>query len=796
MRKLLFICLSMFFVSAAVAQMQRTQSQMQPKPSKDDPAVERATFVSSAAPISKGVPSSCTKGTLLFENAPIVTHPGSGPGGSDFSWAWDNSTWGIAVFPHEFSVAVDFSILDASWDIDSIRVYAYQTGSTTTSTLNFVSIQIWDGVPGSPGANVIWGDTTTNMMTSTRFTNCYRGTDSTNTQRPIMVAVCNTPGLTLNQGFNYWLEYAIDGTEASGPWVPPIAQGANLQKSNGAYNLTNHLFPLDIFGDPTTSSCPPVSDINVYDIEDVSVSLEWTENGTATEWLIEAGPTGFTPGTVTPVVNTSNPLNLTGLTPGTHYDVYVRAFCAVGDTSIYSLKKSFLTLNCPSTSLCEYEFVMTDDWGDGWNDAAIEIRENGLLVQTVTMESGAFLSLPVLLCDSTQVSLTWISGNYDEECALDIIDPYGATIYSFGFNQAPNDGVVFYTFTADCASTCFPPTDLSASAITLTTAELDWVDNAGATEWDIEWGLSPLTQGTGTMITATSDKPYELTGLDPSTAYDFYVRAVCDTTHSNWSQAYTFYTACDVIDTYPWQEYFEGSLFPPLCWTAVDADGDGFGWEHRSDPSWGPYYGTGLAVSASWVFGAGALTPDNYLITPAFDINDENLNLSFWVSALDADYPYEKYSVLVSTTGNSIGDFTHELHTETLTDDEYKNIVLSLASFDGQTIYIAFRHWDCTDQFYLRLDNVEIGLNLSINENNLSDNISIYPNPATDVLNINATLPVESYKIYNALGQMVAYERINSKQHSVDVKGMGYGIYIIQLQTSEGQINKRFIMAR
>ncbi|MDZ7624130.1 MAG: hypothetical protein U5J96_06760 [Ignavibacteriaceae bacterium] len=55
------------------------------------------------------------------------------------------------------TMADDFTIpAGETWQIDQVMTFAYQTGSTTTSTINDVRIQIWNGNPMS-GGTVIWG---------------------------------------------------------------------------------------------------------------------------------------------------------------------------------------------------------------------------------------------------------------------------------------------------------------------------------------------------------------------------------------------------------------------------------------------------------------------------------------------------------------------------------------------------------------------------------------------------------------------------------------------------------------
>ena len=138
-------------------------------------------------------------------------------------------------------MADDFTIpAGETWQIDEVITFAYQTGSTTTSTINDVRIQIWDGSPMS-GGTVVWGDLTTNRLASSTWGNIYRttGTAPTNTDRPVMLVTSNI-GTTLTEG-TYWIQWQLGGTLASGPWCPPVTilgvavTGDALQFASGAW---------------------------------------------------------------------------------------------------------------------------------------------------------------------------------------------------------------------------------------------------------------------------------------------------------------------------------------------------------------------------------------------------------------------------------------------------------------------------------------------------------------------------------------------------------------------------------
>jgi len=146
-----------------------------------------------------------------------------------------------------FRMADDFTVPAGGWNISQITFYAYQTGSTTTSTINDVNLQIWNGPPGQVGSSVVFGDTTTNRLSGSSFSNIYRVLDTalTGNTRPIMADVV-TVGTVLAPG-TYWLDWQTGGTLASGPWAPPVTILGQTAKpgANGLQYTTTWAAALD-----------------------------------------------------------------------------------------------------------------------------------------------------------------------------------------------------------------------------------------------------------------------------------------------------------------------------------------------------------------------------------------------------------------------------------------------------------------------------------------------------------------------------------------------------------------------
>ncbi len=253
----------------------------------------------------------------LYDNGPLITHPGGGFGGADLSQLQTNlglNTLGLGhAVSSGFRVADDFEVTDAAgWDVDTITFFAYQTGSGTSSTINAVNLRIWDGVPGEAGSNIVFGDTTTNLLVSSDFSNIYRATDTgpLDSSRPLMSVVAAV-GTYLPQG-SYWVDWQVGGTLGSGPWVAPVSilgqtnkPGANaLQYDPGTATWsaaldTNSSTPQDLpfivegeLGGPM--ACQPPADIPWLSVDPTSGT---TAPGGSSEVTVTLDSTGLADGT-------------------------------------------------------------------------------------------------------------------------------------------------------------------------------------------------------------------------------------------------------------------------------------------------------------------------------------------------------------------------------------------------------------------------------------------------------------------------------------------------------------------
>lgn len=145
-------------------------------------------------------------------------------------------------------------------------------------------------------------------------------------------------------------------------------------------------------------------------------------------------------------------------------------------------------------------------------------------------------------------------------------------------------------------------------------------------------------------------------------------------------------------------------------WTSTDLDNDGKQWVNMNASSLSQSLGAGSLASFSYQNNQ-ALTPNNLITSPLIDLSTvtaSNVYLTY-TQATHLSYPADKYSVYV-TTSNVAGTVTAAtpVYTETVAVGGLQNRAVNLSSFIGQQVYISFRHYDCFDQYYLIIDDIQV----------------------------------------------------------------------------------------
>ncbi|MBP1630664.1 MAG: hypothetical protein H6Q15_1557 [Bacteroidetes bacterium] len=81
----------------------------------------------------------------------------------------------------------------------------------------------------------------------------------------------------------------------------------------------------------------------------------------------------------------------------------------------------------------------------------------------------------------------------------------------------------------------------------------------------------------------------------------------------------------------------------------------------------------------------------------------------------------------------------------------------------------------------------------SLDDVDIDNRIEVYPNPSSKEINITSQCIINSIDILNSLGQRVYREKINTTNKTIDISTLNKGLYIIELKTEKGIVNRKFI---
>lgn len=261
------------------------------------------------------------------------------------------------------------------------------------------------------------------------------------------------------------------------------------------------------------------------------------------------------------------------------------------------------------------------------------------------------------------------------------------------------------------------------------------------------------------------------------------------------------------------EEGFEGTIFPPTGWSLASLDTDEYNWQSWDEDD-SAHEGLKCAASASYINNVGALFPDNWLVTPPLVLDtNAQYELTYWVAPQDPSYAAENYSVMISTTDTQLSNFT-SIYSETLSNADFIQRSVSLTGYSGQTVYLAFRHHNCTDLYWIKLDDVKITRSLTNNPQNpvivkktqLKGN---YPNPFNPETSIAFDLEKDddvSIEIFNAKGQKVKTllnHRLNAGSHNIVWNGkddqgnnVSSGIYFFNMKSGKYTSTRKMILMK
>ena len=188
-------------------------------------------------------------------------------------------------------------------------------------------------------------------------------------------------------------------------------------------------------------------------------------------------------------------------------------------------------------------------------------------------------------------------------------------------------------------------------------------------------------------------------------------------------------------------------------------------------------------------FAASSPPPINndWLISPQITLGNTN-TIKFWAKACDATYFQERFSVWVSTTGTAVADFV-QISTGAFTTTpniNWAEYTYNLAaSYDGLPVYVGIK---CTspDMFGFAIDDFSVSAVTLATNDFFKGNFSVYPNPATTVLNIanRNNLEITSAQITDVNGRVVS--QVNGTVAQINIADLTAGVYFLKVTSAQG----------
>jgi len=208
----------------------------------------------------------------------------------------------------------------------------------------------------------------------------------------------------------------------------------------------------------------------------------------------------------------------------------------------------------------------------------------------------------------------------------------------------------------------------------------------------------------------------------------------------------------------------------------------------------------------AWFGGAGGATEAGVLaqtfIVPAGSVGE----LTFWFKIASAGEELEADWMYVKMDGES---YWSANATQGAEFAEYTQITLDVSEFaDGAAHTLSVEGYQTTvesvnfllDEFSVSVDgNVATGINDQLNH---EATVAIYPNPATDIINLQFGIVAEgvaTVSVYNVAGQIVIQEslsNINNALYTLNTSVLDAGMYVVAVDNGTERFQERVLVTK
>ena len=437
------------------------------------------------------------------------------------------------------------------------------------------------------------------------------------------------------------------------PFGVPAGIGNLVFRNSGTAGSTT-VYIDDVIWEQTPT-CSDVSSVNYSTLLDTSVTVNWFAGGSETAWQYAYGDSTLDePSTLTPVDVSDTPTaNITGLTASTSYKIWVRSNCTPGGFGAWIGPLLLKTQCAPVTDFYENfdsstsgsTAPFTDCWQKAGNGSVyvttggadpgtppnrLYMSANG----TANTPTEAFAMMPMVSnlqaethrlkfkayasTANKTIEVGFLSNLTDltSFTSLEQFDLPGTTAATavefisepFGIPVGVNN-LVFRNGAATGSTTiyiddvvwepipaCSDLTVINVTTFNSTSASFTWEPGGSESAWQYVYAESTVTDPTtltANIVNVTNNPTAAITGLNPATSYNVWIRTKCGTNvFGNWPQnPLMITTTCAPVTEF--SQNFDSSptgttSVMPTCWTKFGTTGTTYVTTGSSTPNSAP----------------------------------------------------------------------------------------------------------------------------------------------------------------------------------------------------------------
>lgn len=340
-------------------------------------------------------------------------------------------------------------------------------------------------------------------------------------------------------------------------------------------------------------------------------------------------------------------------------------------------------------------------------------------------------------------------------------------------------------------ASCQTVSNVRTSNVTATTATVSW--NASATAangYQVEYGMRGYSQGYGTVINVTSGTSCNLTGLDPETNYDVYVRSVCAPgVTSLWSDVEQFATNA----ANPEVNYYTVTVNYNTTMGTVTGDGT---YEENTTAQLVATPNSGYEF-VNWTVGGEVMsTSTTYSFTVTGNVT---VNANFQAAAQpgDCDAPTNLTVSNVTAHGATLtwqgeaSSYQVYVNNDIVTTNATTHTLTNLNAETGYTVKVraacaagGYSEWSDEQTFttLVGIDDVE------------SSAIALYPNPASTTVTLTGIEGEAVVTVVDMNGRVAGEWTAKGGELTIDVTGLSQGAYFVRVTGDQGTAIRKLIV--